>query len=94
MWYRCGYAIGIVLVISIVVRLTEAQQPASRCCLYDNILKGRECDNNGAKGPILLDCEHGKFMLDPSGNPTDAYHVLNDGRLQVNTSKLPLPVNA
>lgn len=93
MWFRFVYIVEIVILISIVSQLTEANQHPPPCCGQQNILKDRSCNYNGVKGQILLDCEHGKYMLDPSDNPSDEYHILENGNLQMNSSSLHVPID-
>lgn len=94
MWFRFVYTIGIVISISVVVRLTESSPHPPPCCGQQNILKERSCNYNGLKGQILLDCENGKYKLDPSEDPADEYHILENGYLQMNRSSSPIPTDA
>ncbi|XP_037029890.1 G-protein coupled receptor Mth2-like [Bradysia coprophila] len=94
MCFRFMYAIEIVISIAIVARLAEANQHPPPCCGQQNILKDRSCNYNGLKGQILLDCENGKYLLDPSDNKLDTYHILENGYLQMNSSSPPVPIDA
>lgn len=91
MWFQFVYTVQIVILLSIVPRFTVANPPP--CCGQQNILKDRSCNYNGIKGQISLDCENGKYLLDPSDNPADEYHILENGYLQMNTSTSPVPID-
>lgn len=87
MWFKFVYIEIVILIsISIAVQFTAANQHPPPCCGQQNILKDRSCNYDGLKGQILLDCENGKYMLDPSDNPSDVYHILENGYLQMNSS--------
>ncbi len=94
MWFQFVYTVEIVIFISIAVQLTGANQHPPPCCGQQNILKDRSCSYNDRKGQILLDCENGKYILDPNDNPHDEYHILDNGYLQMNTSSSPIPIDA
>lgn len=93
MWLKFVYIVETVILISIVAPFAKASQHPPPCCGHKNILKDRSCDYNSSKGQILLDCENGKYILDPKESPSDDYHILENGYLQMNTSSSPVPID-
>lgn len=93
MWFQFVHIVETVILISVLTQLSGANQHPPPCCGQQNILKDRSCNYNGIKGQILLDCENGKYILDPSDNPADNYHILESGYLQMNSTGSSIPID-
>ncbi|KAJ6639546.1 G-protein coupled receptor Mth2 [Pseudolycoriella hygida] len=89
MWFQ------FVILLTIVGQFIGAISHPPPCCGYENIMRDRFCDHNGVmSGSILLECENGKYLLDPAEGPTDNFTVLENGELEIISSrKSTIPVD-